>query len=188
MAKPGPLTDLDRALASAETVVSAVKDDQWTAPTPCAGMDVRAIVNHLVAGNQSVTAYVTGGEPPARGADVLGDDPPAAFRDAGRGLLAALRAPGALDEIYKAPKRAVPGTILVQVRILEQLGHGWDIARATGQTADFPGDVAERCLDVARQNLAARPTGPDAPYGPEQAAPEGAPVIDRLAAFLGRPV
>jgi uncharacterized protein (TIGR03086 family) len=188
MAKPGPLTDLDRAIAGTEAIVSAIKPDQWTAPTPCTGMDVRAVVNHLVAGNQSVTAYVTGGKPPARGADVLGDDPPAAFREAGAGLLAALRAPGALDEIYKAPKRSVPGAILVQVRILEQLGHGWDLARATGQSADFPDDVAERSLDVARQNLAARPTGPDAPYGPEQPAPEGAPVIDQLAAFLGRPV
>ena len=188
MPKPGPLADLDRALSGAEAIVSGIKPDQWTAPTPCAELDVRAIVNHLVTGNQTFAAWVTGTSPPARDADLLGSDPLAALRESGDQLRTAFGAPGALDEIYKAPKRAVPGAILAQIRILEQLGHGWDLARATGQPADFPEDVAERALAVARQNLASRPAGPDAPYGPELAAPDGAPVIDQLAAFLGRAV
>lgn len=188
MPKPGPLADLDRALSATDAIVSGIKPDQWTAPTPCTALDVRAVVNHLVTGNRTFAAYVTGARPPARDADLLGEDPLAAFGEAGDGLRTAFGAPGALDEIYKAPKRAVPGAILVQIRILEHLGHGWDLARATGQAADFPEDVTERALAVARQNLASRPAGPDAPYGPELDAPEGAPVIDQLAAFLGRAV
>lgn len=188
MAKSGPLADLDRALAGAEAVIAGIAPGQWTAPTPCTELDVRALVNHLVSGNQAFAAYVTGAKPPARGTDVLGDDPLAAYREAGAGLRAAFGSADALDEVYKAPFGTAPGAVLVQVRVLEQLAHGWDIARATGQASDFPDDVAERSLAVARQTLASRPTGPGAPFGPELPAPGGAPTLDRLAAFLGRPV
>jgi uncharacterized protein (TIGR03086 family) len=184
----GPLADLHGALAGTGAVIAGVAPGQWTAPTPCTEFDVRAVVNHLVAGDRAFAAYVTGGEPPARGADLLGDDPVAAYSEAAAGLRTAFGAKDALNEIYKAPFGSAPGAVLVQVRVLEQLAHGWDIARATGQSPDFPDDVTERALAVARQTLATRPDGPAAPFGPEVAVPDGAPALDRLAAFLGRPV
>jgi uncharacterized protein (TIGR03086 family) len=74
------------------------------------------------------------------------------------------------------------------VRILENLVHGWDLARATGQPTDFPDDLAERALAAARAQLKSRPAGPNAPFAPEVPVPAGAPAIGRLAGFLGRPV
>lgn len=188
MAKSGPLSDLDHAISGAEAIVSGVKPDQWTGPTPCPGLDVRAIVNHLVTGNRAFTAYVAGGPAPAQGADLLGEDPAGAFGEAGSQLRKAFGATGALDELYKAPKRPVPGGVLLQVRVLEHLAHGWDLARATGQAPDFPDAVVDRALAMARQTLSSRPTGPDAPYGPEVTVPDGAPLLDQLAGFLGRTV
>jgi uncharacterized protein (TIGR03086 family) len=188
MAKSGPLSDLDHAISGAEAIVSGVKAVQWTDPTPCTGLDVRAVVNHLVTGNRAFTAYVTGGPAPAKGADLLGEDPAGAFGEAGSALRGAFGAAGALDELYKAPKRPVPGGVLLQVRVLEHLAHGWDLARATGQAPDFPDAVVDRALALARQTLSSRPAGPDAPYGPEVTVPDGAPLLDQLAGFLGRTV
>ncbi len=75
---------------------------------------------------------------------------------------------------------------LVQVRIVELLGHGWDLARATGQPAEYPGGLVERALAQARKGLAGPPDRPGAPFAAEVPVPAGAPAIDRLAGFLGR--
>jgi uncharacterized protein (TIGR03086 family) len=182
------LQDLDRALAGAARIVAGIGAGQWALPTPCTGVDVRALVNHLVTGNLLFAALVTGTPPPDRGADHLGDDPAAAFRGAAASLSGAFRTPGALGTVYTAPFGTAPGMALVHVRITEQLAHGWDLARATGQPADFPDDVAEHALAGAHAQLKSRPEGPNAPFAPEVPVPADAPAIDRLAGFLGRPV
>ena len=66
----------------------------------------------------------------------------------------------------------------------EDLGHGWDLARATGQPAAFPDDLAERGLAVARRQLDNR----HSTFGAEVEVSADAQAIDRLAAFLGRAV
>ena len=60
--------------------------------------------------------------------------------------------------------------------------HGWDIARATGQTADFDSEVAEVGLEWARENL--KPHFRGQAFGPEVSASPDAPPYDRLAAFV----
>jgi uncharacterized protein (TIGR03086 family) len=180
---------LERALASAETIVAGIEPGQWTAPTPCGDLDVSGVTSHLVSGNLRFAAIVRGSAPPDGGADLLGDDPAGAFRRAAADLRDAFAAPGAIDELYKTPQgRSAPGAVLAQIRILEQLGHGWDLARATGQPAEFPADTTERALATARLMLSQRPEGPDAPYGPPVDVPDSAPPIDQLAGFLGRTV
>jgi uncharacterized protein (TIGR03086 family) len=186
MGEADALDDLDAAIAGAERIVAGIRADQWGLPTPCDGVDVRALVNHLVAGNLLFAALVVRSEPPARDGDHLGADPLGAFRDAAGRLRGALRTPGMAARTYPLPIGQVPGTALARIRITELLGHGWDLARATGQPADFPEDVAERGLTAARDQLRDRPAGPDAPFAPMAAIPDDAPAIDRLAAFLGR--
>jgi len=182
------LADLDRALAATERIVSGIGPGQWTAPTPCTELDVRGVLNHLVSGNLLFAALVKGCPLPDRAADHLGDDPAGAFLRAGDGLREAFAAPGALEQVYTAPFGTGPGAMLVHVRIVEQLAHGWDLARATGQPAEFPAGLAEQTLAATRRHLSARPEGPGAPFGPEVAVPDDAAAIDRLAGFLGRPV
>lgn len=185
------LADLDGALACAETIVAGITAAQWGAPTPCTGLDVRTLVNHLVTGNLLFAALVTGTPPPDRDADHLGDDPVGAFRRAAAALRDAFARPGVLERTYTAPFGTGPGIALVRTRIIEQLGHGWDLARATGQPADFPADVAERALAAARDQLATRPSPSDSgwtPFAPEVPVPDDAPAINRLAGFLGREI
>lgn len=182
------LSDLDRSLAAAETIVAGIKDDQWTAPTPCTELDVRGVLNHLIRGNLLFAAIIAEEPRPEPGTDHLGDDPLAAFGEAAARLRTAFGAPGALEEIYTAPFGTGPGAVLAHVRVVEILTHGWDLARATGQPAGFPDDVAERALAGTRRALSERPQGPRAPFAAEVPVPPDAPAVDRLAGFLGRRV
>ena len=49
-----------QALEATRTTVAGVKADQWAAPTPNEGWDVRALVNHIVSGNLWVVELVAG--------------------------------------------------------------------------------------------------------------------------------
>jgi len=186
MSDPDVLADFDQALAGTDQIVSGIKPGQWSAPTPCGGLDVRAVLGHLVTGHLVFIARVQGLPVPSRAADHLGEDPAAAFRRSGQALRQAFGQPGVLRESYQGPLGPAPGVFLVQVRIVELLGHGWDLARATGQPASYPAGLVERALAQARAGLADRPGGPGAPFAAEVPVPASAPAIDRLAGFLGR--
>jgi len=146
------------------------------------------VLNHLVSGNLLFVAIVGETPPPERGADHLGADPLAAYQQAAGELREAFAAPGVLESVYTAPFGTGPGVALVHVRITENLVHGWDLARATGQPAAFPDDVTERALAVAKRQLSSRPEGPGAPFAAEAPVADDAPTIDRLAGFFGRPI
>jgi uncharacterized protein (TIGR03086 family) len=70
--------------------------------------------------------------------------------------------------------------------VYDLLAHGWDLSQATEQPADLPDDLAAQSLAFARTQLTeqARPGR----FGPAQIVAEQAPAIERLVAFLGRPV
>ncbi|HKB30167.1 MAG TPA: maleylpyruvate isomerase N-terminal domain-containing protein [Streptosporangiaceae bacterium] len=74
----GPADLLARALDATGDLVAGVRDDQWDAPTPCTGWNVRDLVNHVVGGNLAFASLLRG-QPPSRprAADHLGGDPAA---------------------------------------------------------------------------------------------------------------
>ncbi|MEU7907890.1 TIGR03086 family metal-binding protein [Actinoplanes sp. NPDC049118] len=157
-------------------LISGIAPDQWTEPTPCAEWDVRALVDHVVAGNALFTASLSGqgGKPDG-------------YVDSAERMLAAFRAPGALDKVVEVPFGRVPGMVALHLRIADVVVHGWDIARATGQRADYPDDVVEQALAFS---LAALPAvrSDRSPFAPPQPVDDDAPVLERLAACLGRKV
>lgn len=197
MAEPSSVvTDFDRVHAATEQLVEGVRADQWSLPTPCADWDVRALVAHLAGGDRLFGLLLDGKADDMAAAralmhaegDPLGDDPTATFRARGQALHEAFARPGFLESIRPTPFGPQPGEFLVHMRINEHLVHGWDLARATGQPADgLPADVAERGLEMWRARLAGHPRE-GGPFAAEQPAPADAPAIDRLAAFLGRPL
>ena len=85
------------------------------------------------------------------------------------------------------PFGTVPGAVALHLRTTEVLAHGWDLARATGQSVEFPADVAERELAFSQSALEQLP--PDRrPFAPPQPVSPDAPAIERLVACLGRSV
>ncbi len=177
----------DRALGPAKRLVDGVRPEQWSNATPCAEWNVRALLNHLVGGFLRTTAQIRDQPLPDRSQDHLGDDPRAAFAAAAQATHDAFLQPGVMESVYPSPIGEVPGMVLVQIRILELLVHGWDLARATAQTPEMPEDLAEQALFLTRLQLEGQPRD-GGPFAAERAAPAGAPPLDRLAAYLGREI
>ncbi|HEY5359498.1 MAG TPA: TIGR03086 family metal-binding protein [Streptosporangiaceae bacterium] len=174
----------DRVVTAVGQLVAGVAADQWSAPTPCPAWDVSHLVDHLIAGNRHFAALIQG-QPPASQDDP--GDRAEAYRISAVALRAAFSAPGALEQVYQSPIGPAPGSAMVQLRISEQLLHGWDLARATGQPPDLPADLAEQALALSLAQLGDAPRD-GLPFGPPQPAPGDAPAIDRLAAYFGRPL
>ena len=77
----------------------------------------------------------------------------------------------------------------MHLRITELLAHGWDLARAPGPPPALPADLAVQELALWQAQFEAGPGGgAGLPFAPTQPVDPGAPAIDHLAAFLGRPV
>jgi uncharacterized protein (TIGR03086 family) len=82
------------------------------------------------------------------------------------------------------PLGDVPATWVLGQHLSNMAVHGWDLARATGQSTAGDEEVGQAALDWGRQNL--KPEYRGNSFGPEVSVPESAPVYDRLAGFFGR--
>jgi uncharacterized protein (TIGR03086 family) len=179
------VSQLARALDATGQVVDAITADQWAVPTPCTDWTATDLLRHLVVGNSRFAAAVSGKAQPDEFGP--GTDLAAAYRETAAALLAAFEAPGALERIVTIPFGTVPGAVALHLRTTEVLAHGWDLARATGQSAEFPADVAEQELAFSQSALEQLP--PDRrPFAPPQPVSPDAPAIERLVACLGRSV
>ncbi|WP_028801208.1 TIGR03086 family metal-binding protein [Streptomyces sp. 142MFCol3.1] len=178
--------DLARACTSVGDLLAEVRPEQWKEPTPCTEWTMREVVAHLVGMDLVFAAMIEGGPMPERGVDRLGDDPVGAHRSSSASLLAAFSTPGVLARSYSGPLGSATGAERLQIRLYDLLAHGWDLAQALQIPARLPEDLAEQALAFAQAQLSTQSrTGRFAEPRPVE---ETAPAIDRLAAFLGRPV
>jgi uncharacterized protein (TIGR03086 family) len=180
---------LARALDQTGELVSRVRPEQAGLPTPCRSFDVRALVDHVVHDLEQFTARAGGRDWEPHDRDLIGDDWAGAYRAAAGGLLAAWRAPGALDRTVRQPFGEVPAAWHVDQQLTDLAVHGWDLARATGQPTDLDPEVARLALAWGRENLKPQFRGDEAggfSFGPEVPVAEDAPLYDRLAGLFGR--
>jgi uncharacterized protein (TIGR03086 family) len=180
---------LARALDQAGAIVARVEPEQAALPTPCRSWDVRALVDHLVHDLQQFTARAGGRDWEPHDRDLIGDDWAGAYRRAADELLEAWRRAGPLDRKVRLPSGEVPATWQVDQQITDVAVHGWDLARATGQSTDLDPELGQLALDWAAENLKPQFRGDEASghvFGPEVPVDGDAPVYDRLAGFFGR--
>ena len=163
-------------------VLHGVGPDDWDRPTPCPEWDVRALVEHVVAGNQRVQ-LLAGREPVA-----LPDGTAARVRASAAGAHAVFAAEDGMTRTFDLPIGPVPGAAFVGLRTSDVLTHAWDLARATGQSTDLDPELADASLRAARERITPELRGEGRPFGAEQPCDADRPVADRLAAFLGRVV
>jgi uncharacterized protein (TIGR03086 family) len=179
---------LASATQATEGVVSRIKPDQMGDNTPCHEWDVKTLLNHLVAVN-AFFGSVLGGTIPDQAAffqeDHLGDDAAGAYAASAERLHTAFAAPGASEQIFDLPGFPAPGSALLGITVSDNLVHGWDLAKATGQTLEVDDQVAEETLGMVRStNVAAKARG--TAFAEEVTAADGASPLDRLVSFLGR--
>ncbi len=180
---------LERAFASTRQVLSNVKPDQLGDPSPCQSWTVREVINHVIGGSFWFAASVDDGKaPPVPETDFTGGDMVATYDDGIKQSVAAFGAPGAMEKMVELPFGTFPGAFFIQIATTDAFAHGWDIAKATGQSTDLDPEIAAQLLEGARAFIQPAFRGADtqAPFGQEQQPPANATNADKLAAFLGR--
>lgn len=189
----GAAAGLEQAFATTRSVLENVKADQMGDPTPCASWKVRDLVNHIVGGSQWFGTSMAAGGADDDGSnlpDFTDQDYLAIYDDGAEKSVAAFDADGAMEQIVKLPFGEFPGAVFLGLATTDVLVHGWDLAKATGQSTDLSPELSSQLLEANRGAIPDEFRGPDgkAPFGPEQQAPAGACATDQLAAYLGRTV
>jgi len=137
---PDLLQSYDRASAwAAENIGGAA--GALDAPTPCEGWTLRTLLDHMLETQRYFLGQAHGqdvappaSEPPA----LISDDPRADFEQTRKEMLDAFREPGTVEKTGPA----------LGIAFADQLLHGWDVARATGQDATMPDGLAQAAYDV----------------------------------------
>jgi uncharacterized protein (TIGR03086 family) len=125
-----------RAAQEFDRYAQAIREDDWTRPTPCEDWDVRALLNHMVAENLWVPELLAGATVADVGdrfdGDVLDDEPRAAWDESIEAALAAFEEDSALDRTVHLSFGDSPATLYASQRTTDLLIHAWDLARAIG--------------------------------------------------------
>ena len=178
----------ERAQAGFGTLVHDVRDEQWSAPTPCSEWDVRALVNHLVYEARWVPPMLEGKSIAEVGdayeGDLLGEDPATAYDDALAGALTAIDAPGALDASVHLSYGDTPAAGYVAQLTCDFVVHAWDLARGIGADDTLDPELVEFVYAEAlpQADMLAASGLFDAPI----AVPDDADTQTKLLALFGR--
>lgn len=184
--------DVAQLKAAQDSVIAALRwaeEDQWTEATPCPDWDVRALVEHLITGNERFVVRLSGGQPgpaPDR-SDRTTQDLVEDYERTSAEVLEAFGRPGASQSVAQWPIGSLSGTDALSLKIAETLTHGWDLQQALGTSIDFDPQTIADAYEWSGPMRDRIPEGRN-PFGTPQQAPEDAAPLDRLAALLGREV
>ncbi|MGW6918363.1 TIGR03086 family metal-binding protein [Kitasatospora sp. NPDC054939] len=187
-----PIDLLARALAQTAGLIDGVGEEQIGHTTPCRSWDVGDLISHLLFDLRQFTLRARGGAPDwSQPFERVREDWLHRFEAGAEELVAAWREAGDLTGEEPGPGGApLPRRFPLDQQVAEFAVHGWDVARATGQsTAGLDHEVAAASLAWGRGALSPGYRGSEEEhhsFGPEVAVAEDAPVYDRLAAFFGR--
>jgi uncharacterized protein (TIGR03086 family) len=182
---------LAKCYASTRGVLANVTPEQLEgATTPCASWSVRELVDHIVDGTTWFALTAETGRPPADHVypAYTADDLVEVFDAGSARAVQAFAADGAMERIMHLPFGELPGSVFVYIACGDTFTHGWDLAKATGQSTDLDPKTATQLLEVVSGMVPDALRGEDgqAPFGPRQEPPAGATAADTLAAFMGR--
>lgn len=182
--------DLGPASAQVGRVVAGVRDQQLELPTPCTEWSVADLVCHLLELTSAFAAAARKasfpGDGSARPAELPVDWREQLDRQL-EALAAAWREPGAWQGEAEAGGVTMPAAVMGAVAIDELVLHGWDLARATGQTFESDPASVEASLEfAATMSVPGEEAGREGLYGPVVPVPDDAVDLDRLLGYAGR--
>ncbi len=176
MTNPADL--FQQAAAHTRAAVAGVKDSQLGDETPCSDWSVEELLNHIIGG-ATMGATVFGGDAPE------GADPVSAYDNALAGAVAAMHADGALDGNIATPGGGeMPGGAFATILAMDNLIHGWDLAKATGQSTELPADLVDIIYAGFEPQMNKLRQGDS--FGPDVPQPEDARAQDKLIGMMGR--
>jgi uncharacterized protein (TIGR03086 family) len=128
--------ELYRRCATEFATLVGLIGDRWTAPTPCAGWDVRALLRHIVEEDRWTPPLFAGLTVAQVGDSVSGDlgdaGPVSAFGAAAALAATAVRSDGAMESTVHLSFGDVPGREYALQLAADHLVHAWDLGRALG--------------------------------------------------------
>jgi uncharacterized protein (TIGR03086 family) len=118
--------------------------------------------------------------------DVLGRDPVRAYAKACKATVVALKENqrDVIEKTFRMPYGDSPALMALGIFGTDQLVHGWDLAKATGQDAKLPHELAEFAWAAVGGRLTEDKRGDL--FKPEISVDEHAPVEEKLIAYVGR--
>ena len=169
-----------------QSLVAGVRPDQLSLPTPCPDWDVDGLVAHvfLVADRIAVVG---------RGGDAMTVTPDTVSVPADRGAGFAERAAEvrrvwsddeSLTRTAVVPWGEVPGAVALAGYLPELVAHSWDLATATGQSAEAEPQLAAVALAAAQRGIPAERDG--FPFGPVVPSGEQDSPTTRFVHWMGR--
>ena len=168
-----------------EQVVRSVRPDQLELPTPCDDFNVGDVLSHVAVWVQVFDGAVNDRE--------LDFDPMTASVDAGWGdvlnragasIVAGLRERG-IDREMVMTANPMPGEFILNMLLMEYVGHGWDLAWALGIAPPHTDAEAEIALAAAQAIIQPQYRGTGM-FDEIVEASADASAHDRFAGFLGR--
>ena len=137
------------------TVVAAVGDDQWDAPTPCSQWTVTQVVQHAAGDQLAYAATLGAGDgpdyDPFAPSGTIDGSPSALVKVAIERTAAAWSRHEADTAPTPLPQGELPVTSAAGACALDAAVHAWDIAIATGQPSPLTDDLSAFLLDVAKE-------------------------------------
>ncbi|WP_062210166.1 TIGR03086 family metal-binding protein [Streptomyces sp. NBRC 109706] len=176
-------------------LLDGVPDDRLDAPTPCPGMPVRGLLQHLLGLTLAFRAAArkefgpltdTDPEDPDAPAPSLAGDWRGRLREQLAELATAWRDPAAWQGATRAGGVDLPGEIAGVVALNEVLLHGWDLARATDQPFVADPAALQASIDLLSQDADDPDARAQGPFGPPVPVPADASPLARAVALSGR--
>jgi uncharacterized protein (TIGR03086 family) len=147
------------------------------APTGCDEWNVRDLLNHMLETQRYFAGSARGEDvspPGPNPPDVLSDDPVNDFASARADVLQGFGQEGVIDKTGPA----------LGIAFSDQLLHGWDLARATGQDSAMPDGLAEKAYSAIHGLFTEEQR--KGVFKPEVPLPDDATAQERLLAYTGR--
>jgi len=185
--------DLRPAAHELAGLVRATQNDQLHDPTPCTGMTVGALLDHIgtLAAAFTAAGRKTPSDDEGPPPEPTGEQLPARWRSEIPARLADMAAAWMDRAAWQGTARAGGVTAAAPemgtVALDELVLHGWDLAVATGQPFHCDPASTQAVLDfteaVAARERAGERVGL---FGPVVQVPEGASRLDRALGLAGR--
>jgi uncharacterized protein (TIGR03086 family) len=186
-----------RSVTGIRPVVDRVTPADLGRPTPCAGWDLRALLEHMTGQDQGFAAAV-------RATHAAGEVDVSAFAPRPLGASPAATLTAGLDEVVAAFAAGAESPVLLPefdarlplrtvagMHLVDTLVHGWDVAAALGVQADYAAKLDPEVVAAALAMSEQIPDdvsreAPGAPFGHALAATADADPWTRTLTLLGR--
>ncbi len=141
---------LESMMNKTAKLMNDIVPDQLADPTPCQDFDVRALLEHLATWVQVFDSAVNETALPFDPSDHHIDQDWAQILKVAAARIVSGLAERGTDRAMTMTSDPIPGSFVLNMMLMEYIGHGWDLARATETASPFSEAEATVALDAAQ--------------------------------------